>query len=164
MNRQVKKLKEKLVTLKRVCKVTKGRRYFSFTALVVKGNKNGLVGFGVGKAKEPQNAIRKAGDQAEKRLVKISLKGGTIPHEQKAKHGSTSIFLYPASEGTGIIAGGVVRIVLELVGVKNIFSKWNGSSNSNNCIRAVILALTKIRNAYTISKERGLSIKNIFEG
>ncbi|MGX7590504.1 30S ribosomal protein S5 [Candidatus Karelsulcia muelleri] len=157
-------MKEKLVTLKRVCKVTKGRRYFSFTALVVKGNKNGVVGFGVGKAKEPQNAIRKAGAKAEKRLVKIFLRRGTIPHEQKAKLGSTYIFLSPATEGTGIIAGGVVRIVLELVGLKNIFSKLNGSSNAKNCIRAVILALTKIRNAYTISKERGLTIQKIFEG
>ncbi|MGX7593038.1 30S ribosomal protein S5 [Candidatus Karelsulcia muelleri] len=155
-------MKEKLVKLKRVCKVTKGRRYFSFTALVVKGNKNGVVGFGVGKAKEPQHAILKAGAQAEKRLVKIFLTGGTIPHEQKAKYGSSYIFLYPAAKGTGIIAGGVVRIVLELVGVKNIFSKLNGSSNSNNCISAVILALTKIRNAYTIAQERGLTIKNMF--
>lgn len=157
-------LKEKLVVVNRVCKVTKGRRYFSFTALVIKGDKKGLVGYGFGKAKEAPDAIAKAGEKAEKKLLKINIiKGGTIPHEQEAKYGGARVFICPASEGTGIIAGGAVRSVLEAVGLKNVLSKSKGSSNNHNCIKATMLALSKLRTLNTIALERGVSIKTILK-
>ncbi|WGH26312.1 MAG: 30S ribosomal protein S5 [Candidatus Bostrichicola ureolyticus] len=157
-------LKERLVTVERVCKVTKGRRYFSFSALVIKGNENGIVGYGLGKSNEISDAIHKAGEQATKNLVKISIYKGTIPHEQSAKFGGSKIFIRPASEGTGIIAGGAMRYVLEIAGIYNVLSKSKGSSNPHNVVKATIKALINIRNVNIIAKERGISINKVFNG
>jgi small subunit ribosomal protein S5 len=157
-------LKEKLVKVKRVCKVTKGRRYFSFSAIVIKGNKNGILGYGFGKSKEATDAIYKAGEKARKSLIRIPIVNGTVPHEQEAKHGGVKIFIFPASEGTGVIAGGAVRIVLEYAGIKNVLSKLKGSSNTNNCVKATINALINMRSVEYIAKERGISIKKVFMG
>lgn len=157
-------LKEKLIGVTRVCKVTKGRRYFSFSAIVIKGNENGFVGYGFGKSKEAPDAIRKAGDRARKNIRKVCILNGTIPHEQEAKYGGAKILIKPASNGTGIIAGGILRSVLEVTGLKNVLSKSKGSSNHHNVIKATIKALSKMRDAYHISKERGISLKKIYNG
>ncbi|WP_259288624.1 30S ribosomal protein S5 [Candidatus Karelsulcia muelleri] len=166
LNKKIKlELKEKLVMVNRVCKVTKGRRYFSFTALVIKGDENGVVGYGLGKAKEAQDAIYKAAEKAKNKLLKINIiKGGTIPHEQEAKYGGARVLICPVPEGTGIIAGGAVRSVLEAVGLTNVLSKSKGSSNKINCIKATILALSKLRTVNTIALERGISISKILNG
>nr|WP_185868335.1 30S ribosomal protein S5 [Blattabacterium cuenoti] len=157
-------LKEKLVGVTRVCKVTKGRRYFSFSAIVIKGNESGLVGYGFGKSQEAPEAIRKAGDRAKRDVRKICVIHGTVPHEQKAKYRGARIFIKPASEGTGIIAGGPLRSVFEASGVRNILSKSRGSSNHHNLIKAAIKALSKIRDARVISKHRGVPIKQVYNG
>ncbi|WP_185882248.1 30S ribosomal protein S5 [Blattabacterium cuenoti] len=157
-------LKEKLVGVTRVCKVTKGRRYFSFSAIVIKGNENGLVGYGFGKSKEATDAIHKAGEQAKRNLHQICISNGTIPHAQEAKYGGARILIKPASEGTGIIAGGSLRAVLEAVGLRNVLSKSKGSSNTHNVIKATIKALDLIRNVQIISKQRGISIEEVFHG
>ncbi|WP_185855336.1 30S ribosomal protein S5 [Blattabacterium cuenoti] len=157
-------LKERLVGVTRVCKVTKGRRYFSFSAIVIKGNENGLIGYGFGKSKEATDAIRKAGDRARRNVRKVCISNGTIPHEQEAKYRGARILLKPASDGTGIIAGGPIRIVLETSGLKNVLSKSKGSSNHHNIIKATIKALSKIRDVYIISKQRGISIKKVYNG
>ncbi|XOD69125.1 MAG: 30S ribosomal protein S5 [Flavobacteriales bacterium AspAUS03] len=157
-------LKERLVTMKRVCKVTKGRRYFSFSAVVVKGDENGVVGYGFGKSKEAPDAIYKAGEQAKKNLVRVPMSKGTIPHEQEGKFSGARVFIRPASEGTGILAGGSMRAVLELAGVSNVLSKSKGSSNPHNVVKATIRALISLRSADVIAKERGISIKKLFKG
>ncbi|AWU39805.1 30S ribosomal protein S5 [Blattabacterium punctulatus] len=157
-------LKEKLVGVTRVCKVTKGRRYFSFSAIVIKGNENGMVGYGFGKSKEAADAIRKAGEQAKRNLCKVCIYNGTIPHEQEARYGGAHILIKPASEGTGIIAGGPLRAVLETVGLRNVLSKSKGSSNPHNIIKATIKALKYMRDIQIISKERNLSIERVYNG
>ncbi|WP_185873658.1 30S ribosomal protein S5 [Blattabacterium cuenoti] len=157
-------LKERLVGVTRVCKVTKGRRYFSFSAIVIKGNEKGIVGYGFGKSKEAPDAIHKAGEQAKKNLCKVCISNGTIPHEQEAKYGGAHILIRPASEGTGIIAGGALRAVLETVGLRNVLSKSKGSSNPHNIIKATIKALSIMRDVYIISKQRGVSIQKILNG
>jgi small subunit ribosomal protein S5 len=155
-------LKEKLVMMKRVCKVTKGRRYFSFTALIVKGNNNGIVGYGFGKAKEAPDAIYKAGEKAKKNLFNIPIYKGTIPHEQLAKYSGAIVLIKPASEGTGILSGGAMRPVLELVGISNILSKSRGSSNPHNVVKATLKALLLLRSIKSIAQQRGVNINKLF--
>ncbi|WGH26829.1 MAG: 30S ribosomal protein S5 [Candidatus Bostrichicola ureolyticus] len=157
-------LKERLLTVERVCQVTKGRRYFSFSVIVIKGNQNGIIGYGLGKSFDISEAIHKAGEQATKNLVKISIYKGTIPHEQSAKFGGSKIFIRPASEGTGIIACCAMRAVLEMAGISNVLSKSKGSSNHHNVVKATIKALINLRNANIIAKERGIHIKKVFNG
>ncbi len=157
-------LKEKLVSLNRVAKVTKGGRTFSFSALVVVGDNNGTVGHGLGKARDVSESIAKAVDDAKKNLVKFPLYKGTIPHEQKGKYGAGKVLLKPASEGTGVIAGGAMRAVLEIGGVQNVLAKSQGSSNPHNVIKATIDALNKMRSPYQVAEQRGIELDKVFEG
>lgn len=136
---------EVIVDIGRVTKVVKGGRRFRFTALVVVGNKKGLVGFGFGKAKEVPDAMKKAIDDAFKNIVEIKLKGSTIPHDVEVKYNASKILLKPASEGTGVIAGGGARPVIELVGIRDILTKSLGSNNSANVVRATIKALSMLK-------------------
>ena len=136
-------LKEKMVALNRVAKVTKGGRTFSFAAIVVVGDENGTVGQGLGKAREVSDAITKAVDDAKKNLVKVPIYKGTIPHEQNGKFGAGKVLIKPASNGTGVIAGGAMRAVLEMAGVHNVLAKSMGSSNPHNVVKATIDALSK---------------------
>ena len=157
-------LKDRLVSIQRVTKVTKGGRAFGFSAIVVVGNEEGVVGHGLGKAKEVSLAISKAVENAKKNLVKIPLFNSTIPHEQKGKHGGARVYIQPASHGTGVIAGGAVRAVLESVGVQDVLSKSQGSSNPHNVVKATFDAVFKLRDANTIAQERGISIDKVFNG
>ena len=136
---------EVIVNIGRVTKVVKGGRRFRFTALVVVGNKKGLVGFGFGKAKEVPDAIRKAVDDAFKNIVKVNIKGSTIAHDVEVKFNASRIILKPASDGTGVIAGGATRPVVELAGIKDIITKSLGSNNASNVVRATIKALSMIK-------------------
>ncbi len=157
-------LKDRLVGVQRVTKVTKGGRAFGFSAIVVVGDENGVVGQGLGKSKEVAEAISKAVEDAKKNLVRIPITNGTLPHEQKGKYGGARVFLKPASAGTGVIAGGAVRAVLEAVGVHNVLSKSQGSSNPHNVVKATFDALLQLRNAETIAKQRGVSLDKVFNG
>ena len=157
-------LKEKLVSLNRVAKVTKGGRTFSFSAIVVVGDGNGTVGHGLGKARDVQETIAKAVDDAKKNLIKFPVLNGTIPHEQKGKYGAGKVLIKPASDGTGLIAGGAMRAVLEIGGLQNILAKSQGSSNPHNVIKATVDALQKLRSPEMIAKQRGISMKKLFEG
>jgi len=157
-------LKEKLVNLARVAKVTKGGRTFSFSALVVVGDGNGSVGHGLGKALDVSESIQKAVQDAKKNLVKVSLNKGTVPHEQKGKYGAGKILIKPAADGTGVIAGGAMRAVLEMAGVHNCLAKSQGSSNPHNVVKATIDALSKMRNAHEVAKNRGVSLNKVYEG
>lgn len=157
-------LKDRLVALNRVTKVTKGGRTFSFSAIVVVGNEAGIVGHGLGKAKEVVEAIAKGVDDAKKNLIRIPVINGSVPHEQKAKFSGASVFLKPASNGTGVIAGGAMRAVLESAGIKDILAKSQGSSNPHNVVKATILALSNMRDAVTVAHDRGLSIDKVFNG
>ena len=155
---------EKLVNLNRVAKVTKGGRTFSFSAVVVVGDGKGTVGHGLGKARDVSEAIKKAVDDAKKQLVKVPIVNGTIPHEQKGKYGGGRVFLRPASTGTGVIAGGAMRAVLEIAGVHNVLAKSQGSSNPHNVIKATIDALSRLRSANEVARMRGLSMDQLFNG
>ena len=157
-------LVEKVVSIQRVTKVTKGGRTFSFSAIVVVGDQNGVVGYGLGKAKEVTLAITKATDNAKKQLVKIPLVNGTIPHEQYGKYGGASVFMRPASSGTGVIAGGAMRSVIESVGVKDILSKSKGSTNPHNLVKATVQALMSLRDVNEIASIRGVSVNKVFNG
>lgn len=157
-------LKEKLVNLSRVAKVTKGGRTFSFSALVVVGDGNGTVGHGLGKARDVSESISKAADEAKKNLVKVPIFNGTIPHEQKGKYGAGKVLIKPAADGTGVIAGGAMRAVLEIAGVHNVLAKSQGSSNPHNVVKATVDALQKLRSPLEIAKERGISLNKLFEG
>lgn len=157
-------LKDKLVTVNRVTKVTKGGRTFSFSAIVVVGDENGIVGHGLGKSLEVQGAIAKAIDDAKKNLIKVPLINGTIPHEQYGKYSGARIFLKPASNGTGVIAGGAMRAVLESVGVHDVLAKSRGSSNPHNVVKATIDALAQLRDAYTVAQDRGVDVQTVFKG
>lgn len=157
-------LKDRLVAVERVTKVTKGGRHFSFSAIVVVGNENGIVGYGLGKANEVTDAISKGIDDAKKNLIKVPIHKGTIPHEQVAKFGGSSVFLKPAASGTGVIAGGAMRAVLESVGVKDVLGKSKGSSNPHNVVKATFEALLQMRDAYTVAQERGVSLEKVFNG
>ncbi|MBL6646465.1 MAG: 30S ribosomal protein S5 [Flavobacteriaceae bacterium] len=157
-------LKDRLVGVQRVTKVTKGGRAFGFSAIVVVGDENGVVGHGLGKSKEVSEAIAKAVEDAKKNLVRIPINKGTLPHEQKGKFGGARVFLKPASTGTGVIAGGAVRAVLESVGVQNVLSKSQGSSNPHNVVKATFDALLQLRDARMIAKQRGISVDKVFNG
>ena len=157
-------LKDRLVGVQRVTKVTKGGRTFGFSAIVVVGDENGVVGQGLGKSKEVAEAISKAVEDAKKNLVRIPIEKGTVPHEQKGKYGGARVFLKPASEGTGVIAGGAVRAVLEVVGVHNVLSKSQGSSNPHNVVKATFDALLQLRNPLMVAKQRGISLDKVFNG
>ena len=157
-------LKDRLVAINRVTKVTKGGRTFSFSAIVVVGNEDGIVGWGLGKASEVTTAIAKGVDAAKKNLVKIPVINGTIPHEQIAKFGGANVLLKPASSGTGVKAGGAMRAVLESVGIHDILAKSKGSSNPHNLVKATMNALTELRDAYTVAEHRGVSLEKVFKG
>lgn len=157
-------LKEKLVTINRVAKVTKGGRTFSFSAIVVVGDGNGTVGQGLGKARDVSESIAKAVDDAKKSLIKVPIIKGTIPHAQKGKYGAGRVLIKPASDGTGVIAGGAMRAVLEIAGVHNVLAKSQGSSNPHNVVKATINALSKLRSPYDVARERGISLEKLFNG
>tara|TARA_B100001057_G_scaffold90985_2_gene87304 strand:- start:1121 stop:1639 length:519 start_codon:yes stop_codon:yes gene_type:complete len=157
-------LKDKLVAINRVTKVTKGGRTFSFSAIVVVGDENGIVGHGLGKAKEVVEAITKGIDDAKKNLIKVPIAKGTVPHTQKGKYGGAKVLLKPASDGTGVIAGGAMRAVLESVGVSNVLAKSQGSSNPHNVVKATIDALSQMRDAVAVAKQRGIELEKIFNG
>jgi len=157
-------LKDRLVAINRVTKVTKGGRTFSFSAIVVVGNEDGIVGWGLGKASEVTSAIAKGVDAAKKNLVKVPIINGTIPHSQEAKFGGANILLKPASSGTGVKAGGAMRAVLESVGVHDILAKSKGSSNPHNLVKATFAALLELRDAYTVAEHRGVSLDKVFNG
>ena len=156
-------LEERVVTINRVSKTVKGGRIFKFAALVVVGDGNGLVGFGIGKSGEVPDAIRKGIEDAKKNVIKVSLRGTTIPHEIKGKFGAGEVLLMPAPKGTGVIAGGPVRAVVETVGIKDIRSKALRSNNPCNVVRATIDGLSKLRNAEEVAAIRGKSVKEIIE-
>lgn len=157
-------LKDRLVAINRVTKVTKGGRTFSFSAIVVVGNEDGIVGWGLGKASEVTTAIAKGVDAAKKNLVKIPVINGTIPHEQVAKFGGANVLLKPASSGTGVKAGGAMRAVLESVGIHDILAKSKGSSNPHNLVKATMAALLEMRDAFTVAQQRGISMEKVFKG
>jgi len=157
-------LKDRLVSIQRVTKVTKGGRTFSFSAIVVVGNEDGVVGHGLGKANEVTTAIAKGVEDAKKNLIKVPVYKGTIPHEQFAKFGGAKVFMKPASEGTGVKAGGAMRAVLESVGIRNVLAKSKGSSNPHNLVKATIAALLEMRDAHTVAGHRGVSMDKVFNG
>lgn len=157
-------LKDRLVSIQRVTKVTKGGRTFSFSAIVVVGDENGIVGYGLGKASEVTSAISKGIEDAKKNLVKVPIHKGTIPHEQIAKYGGARVFLKPASHGTGVKAGGAMRAVLESVGVTDVLAKSKGSSNPHNLVKATVAALLELRDAYAVAAVRGVDLGKVFNG
>ncbi len=157
-------LKEKVVAINRVTKTTKGGRTFSFSALVVVGNENGVVGHGLGKAKEVQEAITKGIDDAKKNLIKIPVHHGTIPHDQLAKEGAAKVLIKPAAHGTGVIAGGSMRAVLESAGITDVLAKSLGSANPHNVVKAIFKALGMLREPIVIAKTRNVSMKKVFNG
>jgi len=157
-------LNDKVVTINRVVKTTKGGRNFSFSALVVVGNGDGIVGFGLGKAKEVQSAIHKGIDVAKKNLIRVPIHNGTIPHEVFLKEGAARILIKPASPGTGVIAGGSMRAVLENAGVKNVFAKSYGTNNPANVVKAVFKALQEMREPMDVARERNVDLKTVFDG
>ena len=156
--------KDKLVSIQRVTKVTKGGRTFSFSAIVVVGNESGVVGHGLGKAKEVTSAIAKGIDDAKKNLVKVPVLNGTLPHEAYGKYSGAYVFMKPAAPGTGVIAGGAMRAVFESVGIKDVLAKSKGSSNPHSVVKATLNALTKIRDPYTIAQMRGIEVEKVFNG
>ncbi len=169
MNNRIKnasdiELKDRLVAVNRVTKVTKGGRTFTFAAIVVVGDGNGVIGYGLGKAGEVQAAIAKGVEAAKKNLIQVPIHNGTIPHEQYAKFGGSLVFIKPASTGTGLKAGGAMRAVLESAGVKDVLAKSKGSSNPHNLVKATIAALSELRDAKTVAENRGVSLDVVFKG
>jgi small subunit ribosomal protein S5 len=157
-------LKEKVVAINRVVKTTKGGRTFSFSALVVVGNENGVVGQGLGKAKEVQEAIAKGIEDAKKNLVKVPIMHGTIPHDQWAKEGAAKVLIKPAAHGAGVIAGGSMRAVLESAGVTDVLAKSLGSANPHNVVKATIKALGLLREPIQVAKSRSVKLSKVFNG
>ena len=157
-------LKDKLVAIQRVTKVNKGGRHFSFAAIVVVGDEKSVVGYGLGKANEVTDAITKGIDDAKKNLVKVSVLKGTVPHAENGKFGGSRVFLKPAAHGTGVIAGGAMRAVLESVGITDVLAKSKGSSNPHNVVKATIDALAKMRDPLAISRQRGINLDKVFNG
>ncbi|MBQ9436306.1 MAG: 30S ribosomal protein S5 [Bacteroidales bacterium] len=156
--------KDRLVAVNRVTKVTKGGRTFSFSAIVVIGNENGVVGYGLGKAKEVSAAIQKGIDDAKKNLIKVPVLKGTIPHAQEGRYSGSLVFMKPAAPGTGVIAGGAMRAVLESVGIKDVLAKSKGSSNPHSVVKATINALAQMRDPYTVAQVRGIGLDKVFNG
>lgn len=157
-------LKDRLVAINRVTKVTKGGRTFSFAAIVVVGNEEGIVGWGLGKAGEVTTAIAKGVEAAKKNLIKVPVLKGTIPHEQIGKFGGSEVLIKPAAPGTGVKAGGAMRAVLESVGITDVLAKSKGSSNPHNLVKATLVALSELRDAYTVAQNRGVSMEKVFKG
>ncbi len=157
-------LKDHLVAINRVTKVTKGGRTFTFAAIVVVGDGKGVIGWGLGKAGEVTTAIAKGVESAKKNLVKVPVLNGTVPHEIEVSFGGAQVFLRPAAAGTGMVAGGAMRAVLESAGVTDVLAKSKGSSNPHNLVKATILALSQMRDAYTIAGARGISMQKVFNG
>lgn len=157
-------LTDRLVALNRVVKVTKGGRTFTFAAIVVVGDGNGVVGYGLGKAGEVSAAIAKGVEMAKKNLVRVPVLKGTIPHEQIAKFGGAKVLLRPASPGTGVVAGGAMRAVLESAGINDVLAKAQGSTNPHNLVKATVEALKLLRDARTVAKDRGISMEQVFRG
>ncbi|MGR0280309.1 30S ribosomal protein S5 [Marinomonas dokdonensis] len=160
-DQQTSDLQEKLVQVNRVAKVVKGGRIFSFTALTVVGDGNGKVGFGRGKAREVPQAIQKAMEQARRNLVSVKLNGDTLQYPVKATHGASKVYMQPASQGTGVIAGGAMRAVLEIAGVHNVLAKCYGSTNPVNVVRATIKGLQDMKAPEQIAAKRGKSVDQI---
>ena len=158
------KLVERLVAINRVTKVTKGGRTFTFAAIVVVGDENGRIGWGLGKAGEVSAAITKGTEAAKKNLITIPVHKGTIPHEQTARFGGARVFLKPASAGTGVKAGGAMRAVLESVGVHDVLAKSKGSSNPHNLVKATIAALAQMRSPLMVARNRDVSVEKVFKG
>ena len=157
-------LKDRLVGINRVTKVTKGGRNFGFSAIVVVGNEEGIVGHGLGKAKEVVEAISKGVDDAKKNLICVPIHKGTIPHFQRGKFGGAVVIIKPASHGTGVIAGGAMRAVLESVGITDVLAKSQGSSNPHNVVKATFNALEQLRDARMVAQTRGVSLNEVFNG
>ncbi len=157
-------LQDRLVAINRVTKVTKGGRTFTFAAIVVVGNGNGVVGYGLGKAGEVTAAISKGVEAAKKNLVKVPVLKGTVPHEVHAKFGGARVFIMPASEGTGVVAGGAMRAVFESIGITDVLAKSHGSSNPHNLVKATIEALCSMRDPRTVAANRGVSLTKVFNG
>ena len=157
-------LKDRLVAINRVTKVTKGGRTFTFAAIVVVGDGNGTIGWGLGKAGEVTAAIAKGVEAAKKNLVRVPVLKGTIPHEVEVRFGGAHVLLRPASAGTGVVAGGAMRAVLESVGIKDVLAKSKGSSNPHNLVKATIKALEELRDAKTIAQNRGITMDRVFNG
>jgi small subunit ribosomal protein S5 len=157
-------LKDRLVAINRVTKVTKGGRHFGFSAIVVVGNENGIVGYGLGKAKEVTTAIAKGVEAAKKNLIRVPLKNNTIPHEQFTKFDGAQVFMKPASSGTGVKAGGAMRAVLESVGIHDVLAKSKGSANPHNVVKATFKALQELRSAKDVAEIRGVELDKVFNG
>ena len=157
-------LTEKLVALNRVVKVTKGGRTFTFAAIVVVGDGKGVIGYGLGKAGEVAAAISKGTESAKKNLVKVSLLKGSIPHETEARFGGAHVVMFPASPGTGVVAGGAMRAVLESIGVTDVLAESKGSSNPHTLVKATVLALQKLRDPLQVAKDRNISLDKVFNG
>ena len=161
VNANNEELKDRLVAINRVTKVTKGGRTFTFAAIVVVGD---VIGYGLGKAGEVTAAIAKGVEAAKKNLVKVPIIKGTVPHEQAARFGGAEVLILPASEGTGVVAGGAMRPVFESVGITNVLAKSKGSSNPHNLVKATIQALGEMRDARTVAQHRGVSLDKVFRG
>jgi small subunit ribosomal protein S5 len=157
-------LVDRLVALNRVAKVVKGGRRFSFSAIVVVGDGNGIVGYGLGKASEVTNAITKAVEDAKKNLVRVNVINGTIPHDVVIKFGASHVMLKPAAPGTGVIAGGAMRAVLESAGIRNVLAKSKGSSNPHNVVKATIKAMVAMRDPHSVAKSRNIPLQKVFTG
>lgn len=157
-------LKDRLVAINRVTKVTKGGRTFTFAAIVVVGDGKGIIGYGLGKAGEVTAAIAKGVEAAKKNLVQVPVIKGTVPHEQAAKFGGAEVLIMPASTGTGVVAGGAMRAVLESVGITDCLAKSKGSSNPHNLVKATIAALSEMRDAHQVAQNRGISVEKVFRG
>ncbi|WP_297113493.1 30S ribosomal protein S5 [uncultured Porphyromonas sp.] len=157
-------LKDRLVAINRVTKVTKGGRTFTFAAIVVVGNEDGVVGYGMGRASEVPAAIAKGVEAAKKNLIRVPIHNGTIPHEQIGRFGGARILLRPASAGSGVIAGGAMRAVLDSVGVTDVLAKSQGSTNPHNLVKATIAALAELRSPLMVAQNRGVSVERVFKG
>ena len=157
-------LKDRLVAINRVTKVTKGGRTFSFSAIVVVGDEKGIVGYGLGKAGEVTAAIAKGVEDAKKNLIKVPLIKGTVPHVQESKYSGATVFMKPATHGTGVKAGGAMRAVLESAGITDVLAKSKGSSNPHNVVKATFKALTEMRDAYMVAEQRRIELSKVFNG